>query len=128
MKEDEPGITFISLLRMFRRTQKIRPVVEMSTCGHCKTSYNIHSGHMCPHIRALYIKLGDLMSYQSKTFKRTGNGRMAASIKSLATSCHLKVNHFNASGWVLKDITITVYGHVDDLSNFERQLPDGVQS
>ncbi|QGH76423.1 hypothetical protein SEA_DAUBENSKI_127 [Streptomyces phage Daubenski] len=68
------------------------------------------------------------MSYRAETFTRTGNGKMANSIKALATSCHLKVNSFSAPGWVLKTITITVYGHVDDIARFESQLPEGVQS
>ena len=53
-KQDEPGVTILSLLRMLKRKQKIRPVVEMSTCGHCKTEYDIHKGHMCPYIKKLY--------------------------------------------------------------------------
>lgn len=79
-------------------------------------------------IRDLYTKLGDLMSYKSETFRRQGNGRMADDIKALAKNCDLKVNHFSASGWLLKTITITVYGHKDDIARFESQLPAGVQS
>lgn len=68
------------------------------------------------------------MSYKAETFTRTGNGRMATDIRALAQSCRLNVNHFSASGWVLKTITITVYGHIDDIARFSSQLPDGVQS
>ncbi|QBP30910.1 hypothetical protein KNU49_gp149 [Streptomyces phage EGole] len=68
------------------------------------------------------------MSYKAETFTRTGNGKMGNSIKALAASNHLKVNSFSAVGWVLKTITITVYGHVDDIARFESQLPEGVQS
>ncbi|QBP31021.1 hypothetical protein KNU49_gp150 [Streptomyces phage EGole] len=57
MKEDEPGVSILSLLRMFRRAKKVRPVVVESTCGHCKTKYDIHKGHMCPYIRDLYAKM-----------------------------------------------------------------------
>ena len=58
-KQDEPGVTILSLLRMLKRKQKIWPVVEMSTCGHCKTEYDIHKGHMCPYIKKLYEGLKD---------------------------------------------------------------------
>ncbi|QJD50868.1 hypothetical protein KNV00_gp151 [Streptomyces phage Bmoc] len=54
MDKNEPGVSILSLLRMLKRAKKIRPVVEMSTCGHCKTQYDIHKGHMCPYIRELY--------------------------------------------------------------------------
>lgn len=59
MDTEEPGVTVLSLLRMLKRKQKIRPVVEMSTCGHCKTEYDIHKGHMCPYIKKLYEELKD---------------------------------------------------------------------
>lgn len=66
--------------------------------------------------------------YMTKTFKRVGNGRMAASIKRLATESGVRVNHLSAHGWVLKDITIIVYGHASDIAKFEQGLPDGVQA
>ncbi|QGH76422.1 hypothetical protein SEA_DAUBENSKI_126 [Streptomyces phage Daubenski] len=56
MKDDEPGVSILSLLRMLRR-RKIRPVVQMSTCGHCKTKYDVHKGHMCPYVKELYSKV-----------------------------------------------------------------------
>ncbi|ASN73195.1 hypothetical protein SEA_EVY_125 [Streptomyces phage Evy] len=68
------------------------------------------------------------MSYKAETFTRTGNGKMADNIKALAKQCDLKINSFSANGWVLKTITITVYGHRDDIARFETQLPNGVQS
>ncbi len=68
------------------------------------------------------------MSYKAETFKRTGNGRLGETIKALAKSCDLTVNYYNASGWVLKDITITVYGHVDDIERFRERIPAGVQA
>ncbi|UMO76309.1 hypothetical protein SEA_TOMAS_132 [Streptomyces phage Tomas] len=58
MKQDEPGVTFKSLLKMLRRV-KIRPMVKESTCGHCKTTYNEHVGHMCAYVKELYSKLGE---------------------------------------------------------------------
>lgn len=57
MEQDEPGVTFLSILRMLRRAKKIRPVVEMSTCGHCGIKYDVNKGHMCPYIRDLYAKM-----------------------------------------------------------------------
>lgn len=68
------------------------------------------------------------MTYKAETYKRVGNGKMGSSIKSLAGSCDLTISSFVATGWVLKEITITVYGHVDDLARFAKQLPAGVQS
>ena len=68
------------------------------------------------------------MSYKAATYRRTGNDKMAKNIKALAKSCDLTVNSFNADGWVLKNISITVYGHVDDIARFETQLPAGVQN
>lgn len=68
------------------------------------------------------------MTYKAETYKRVGNGKMGSSIKSLASACDLTVSSFVATGWVLKEITITVYGHVDDLAKFESKLPTGVQS
>ncbi|UVK60142.1 hypothetical protein SEA_SPILLED_135 [Streptomyces phage Spilled] len=60
MNEDEPGVTLSSLFRMiFRRSTKERPAIEESTCGHCKTKYNVNVGHMCPYIKELYSKLGE---------------------------------------------------------------------
>jgi hypothetical protein len=66
------------------------------------------------------------MSFKAETFKRVGNGRMGASIKQMAGSCDLCVQHYSATGWVLKDITITVYGHVDDIGKFKKMLPKGL--
>lgn len=68
------------------------------------------------------------MSYKTETYQRVGNGKMGASIKDLASSCDLTINHYSATGWVLKEITITVFGHVDDFVRFERLLPASVQS
>jgi hypothetical protein len=68
------------------------------------------------------------MSYKAETYRRTGNGKMAAEIKQLAKDCGLRINHFSADGWVLKSISITVYGHEADLYTFQSRLPDGVQS
>ena len=68
------------------------------------------------------------MSYKAETFKRVGNGRMGQSIKELAKSCNLRIDRYSASGWVLKDISITVFGHVDDIQRFSNQLPAGVQN
>jgi|SwirhirootsSR3_FD_contig_31_15874166_length_1419_multi_3_in_0_out_0_3 hypothetical protein len=126
MQSDEPGVTLGSLLKMFKRTEKIRPVVKMSTCGHCKQKYDINKGHMCPYIREVFKKIGIVMSYRAKQFTRTGNSKMAANIKDAAKSCGLAVNSFSANGWVLKTITITVYGHEDDIKRFESMLPHGV--
>lgn len=68
------------------------------------------------------------MSYKAESFKRVGNGKMGQAIKELAKSCDLRVDSYTASGWVLKDIHITVYGHVDDLKRFKSRLPNGVTS
>lgn len=68
------------------------------------------------------------MTYKSETYKRVGNGKMGSSLKELASSCDLTVSRFIATGWVLKDITIEVYGHADDIARFEKQLPAGIQS
>jgi hypothetical protein len=68
------------------------------------------------------------MSYRAETFTRTGNGKMANDIKNLAKRCNLIVDSITADGWVLKTITIMVYGHADDIAHFEKMLPDGVQS
>lgn len=68
------------------------------------------------------------MTYKAETYKRVGNGKMGSSIKDLASSCDLTISRFIATGWVLKEITIEVYGHVDDLARFEKRLPAGVQS
>ncbi|QNN98366.1 hypothetical protein SEA_LILMARTIN_126 [Streptomyces phage LilMartin] len=57
MNDDVPGVTLFSLLKMLKRSKKVRPVVEISTCGHCKTQYDINKGHMCPYIRELYKNL-----------------------------------------------------------------------
>ncbi|QDH93984.1 hypothetical protein SEA_EVY_124 [Streptomyces phage Evy] len=57
MKQDEPGVSILSILRMLRRSKKVRPVVEMSTCGHCKTQYDVHKGHMCSYIKDLFAKM-----------------------------------------------------------------------
>ncbi|QDF17403.1 hypothetical protein SEA_BATTUTA_131 [Streptomyces phage Battuta] len=60
MNEDEPGVTLSSLLRMiFKRSANESPAIEESTCGHCKTKYNVNVGHMCPYIKELYSKLGE---------------------------------------------------------------------
>lgn len=69
-----------------------------------------------------------MTNYKAESYTRTGNGKMAAHIRDLAKSCHLTVNSFSASGWVLKTIKITVYGHVDDLAKFDKQIPDGIAS
>lgn len=129
MNSEEPGVTVGSLLSMFKR-HKIRPVdVVMSTCGHCKTKYDINKGHMCPYIKDLFDRIGlTVNDYKAKSYTRTGNGKMASHIRDLAKSCHLTVNSFSASGWVLKHISITVYGHKDDLARFESLIPDGVSS
>jgi hypothetical protein len=66
------------------------------------------------------------MSYKSATFTRTGNGKMAAAIKNSAKTHHLTISRFTSAGWVLKQISITVYGHVDDIAAFEKNLPEGV--
>lgn len=47
-----------NLFRIFKRDKK-RPAVIESTCGYCKTKYNVNVGHMCPYIKELYSKLGE---------------------------------------------------------------------
>lgn len=68
------------------------------------------------------------MSYKIETYHRNGNSKMAEGIRVLASTCNLTVNSFNSTGWLLKHITITVFGHVDDIARFEKQLPAGIQS
>lgn len=66
------------------------------------------------------------MSYKAETFYRNGNGRMAKDIKEMAKYFDLTVNSFSAVGWVLKEISITVYGHEKDIERFAAALPEGL--
>lgn len=68
------------------------------------------------------------MSYKIETYHRNGNSKMAEGIRVLASTCNLTVNSFSSTGWLLKRITITVFGHIDDIARFEKQLPAGIQS
>jgi cytidylate kinase len=60
------------------------------------------------------------MSFKSDSITFTGGNGLARTVREIAKSNDVRITGHLSAGWIVKNHTMSIYGHADDIEKFKR--------